>query len=65
MRFGNMLIKLNKNWASIVIHNIMDIKRNNMWLQFGGLVKKILENAGLNLEDEEQYQNYTIIGSKT
>lgn len=30
-----------KNWASTLIHNMMDRKKN-MWLSFSGLVTKVL-----------------------
>lgn len=34
--------KIETNWASTMIHHMMNIKGKNMWLSFGWVIKKYL-----------------------
>lgn len=44
--------KVETNWTSVIIHLLMERKRKNTWLPYGGWITKILEYCGFNLEDE-------------
>lgn len=44
---------------------MMDSERKILWLPFGGMITKILEHIGFNLEDDKLDQKYTRIGSNS
>lgn len=49
------------NWESGVIHHMINNKRKDIWLPFGGLITNFSEHSRFNLEDEDTYQDYTKI----